>query len=61
MKKFYNDGISKIKNIADEDLSGLFDNLKAVREVSQEYTSYSGISDDMDGIVKFIYTFDGTD
>ena len=53
--------ISKIKNIADDELSGLVDNFKAIREVSQEYTSYSGISDDMDGTVKFIYTFDGTD
>ena len=55
------EGIDRISKAADETLPGLTDRLKALREAARNYNSYSGISKDMDGTVKFIYVFDGTD
>ena len=60
MKKFNDEGILKIKNTVNKDLADAVENLKALRDASREYNSYSGISDSMDGSVKFIYVVDGT-
>ena len=59
MIKFNDDGISQISSAVNDSLPEIIDNFKAVKNVSQEYNTYSGISDDMDGSVKFIYMFDG--
>ena len=60
MSKFNDEGIAKISAAVDEKLPTIIENFKTVREISKEYKSYSGISDDMNGSVKFIYMFDGT-
>jgi len=60
MIKFNDEGISVITGAVDEKLPQLVDDLRALREASREYNSFSGISDDMDGSVKFIYLVDGT-
>ena len=59
--KFNKEGITKLSAAIDEKLPAILENFKAVREVSKAYKNYSGISSSMDGSVKFIYTFDGTD
>ncbi|MBR4627482.1 MAG: hypothetical protein IKO47_07275 [Ruminococcus sp.] len=60
MAKFNDEGVSRISAAIDEKLPTIIENFKAVHEASKEYKSYSGISDDMDGAVKFVYMFDGT-
>ncbi len=60
MAKFNEEGVSKIAAALDEKLPAIVENVKALQEVSRRYNSYSGISEDMDGAVKFIYMFDGT-
>lgn len=59
MKEFKEQGIQKLIDAVDGDLSGLIDRLKATVEVSERYNSFSGISEDMEGSVKFIYRTDG--
>ena len=55
IQKIYDEGISKILDLVDTDLEGLIDRFKAVKDLSEEYNNFSGISDDMDGSVKFIF------
>ena len=55
LKEFNDEGISKITDIFNGDLSELAPRLKAMIDVSKRYKSYSGLTDDMDGEVKFIY------
>ncbi|MBQ8824435.1 MAG: hypothetical protein IJZ64_04300 [Ruminococcus sp.] len=58
MIKFNEDGIAVISETVNDKLLNLTDNFKAVRDVSKEYNTFSGISDEMNGSVKFIYMFD---
>ena len=60
MKKFNDEGVTKINSVINNDLKDIVETFKAMREASREYNSYSGISDNMDGSVKFIYVVDGT-
>ena len=55
LKQFNDEGISKITDIFNGDLSELAPRLKAMIDVSKRYKSYSGLTDEMDGEVKFIY------
>ena len=55
LKEFNEKGIQKLVEAVDGDLEGLLDRLNAVRDVSRSYRNFSGISDEMDGQVKFIY------
>ena len=59
MNKFNDEAIQKIVEVLDGDASELIDRLKALSEASKKYNSYSGISEDMDGAVKFVYVIDG--
>ncbi|MGN0378176.1 MAG: hypothetical protein ACI4EU_01155 [Butyrivibrio sp.] len=52
--EFYNSGIKGIIEKAD-DVMPVIERLKATIDVSGEYQSFGGISDDMTGNVKFIY------
>jgi putative membrane protein len=61
MNQFRTDGIEQISRLVNEDADELLESLKAVGEVSRDYNSYSGIDSSMEGSVKFIYTFEGTD
>ena len=55
LKEFNEKGVQKLVDAVDGDLAGLTARLRATIDVSKEYKSFSGISDDMDGQVKFIY------
>lgn len=58
MKEFNDQGIKKIVDAFDGDLSGLITNLRATAEASKSYQSFSGILDDQRGSIKFIYKTD---
>ena len=61
LKEFNEKGIQKIIDTVDGDLSGLVERVKAVINVSKSYRNFAGISDEMNGQVKFIYRTDGID
>lgn len=51
-------GIQKLVDAVDGDLGGLSQRLQAISDLAQEYQSFSGISTEMEGQVKFIYRTD---
>lgn len=55
MKQFNEEGVQKITEAFQGDLSQLSARLKALRDVSRSYRNFSGIADGMPGSVKFIY------
>ena len=55
LKEFDEQGVQKLVDAFDGDLGALMDRLDAVKAVSERYTSFSGISPNMDGQVKFIW------
>ncbi len=56
--QFNDEGMQKLLDAFDGDLGGLVDRFRATVVVSKSYDSFAGISDDMDGDVKFIYKTD---
>ena len=58
LKEFNEKGVQKLIDAVDGDLGGLVTRVKATVEVSKNYKSFSGLSEDMDGQVKFIYRTD---
>ena len=58
LKEFEEQGIQKLVDAVDGDLAGLSARLRATIDVSKNYRSFSGISDNMGGQVKFIYRTD---
>lgn len=58
MFKFDDEGISKIVDLFDGNLSGVIDRFKALSDISKEYKSFSGIDNNTDGSVKFIIKTD---
>ena len=58
LKQFKKDGVEVLVDAVDGDVKGLVNRLKAISKVSSNYKSYSGISDDMNGKVDFIYKTD---
>ncbi len=59
LKKFMNEGVQKLVDLATEDLKGVTDRVSATIDVAQGYTSFSGIDEKAEGTVKFIYKTDG--
>lgn len=55
LKEFNEKGIKKLSDAVNGKLNGLMTRLKATVDVSKDYKNFSGVSDDMDGQVKFIY------
>ena len=55
---FNTDGISKLTKILRDDVGSASERLKAIINVSRDYNSFSGITDETDGNVKFIYRTD---
>lgn len=53
--RFNEEGIRKLVDAVDGDIAGLVTRLRAVADVSKDYTSFSGLADDMEGQVRFIY------
>ena len=58
LKQFNEEGIQKLIETVDGDLDGLSNRIRVTADVAKHYTSFSGISEDMDGDVKFIYKTD---
>lgn len=59
MKQYKEEGIDKLKKAADGDVKSLVERIKAISKVSKNYKSFSGISDEADGKVDFIFKTDG--
>ena len=58
LKQFNKEEIQKLIEDVDGDLDGLSNRIRVTADVAKHYTSFSGISEDMDGDVKFIYKTD---
>ena len=56
--KFNEEGIQKIIDLVNGDLDDLAARLRATIEASRKYHNFSGINDNMDGQVKFVYRTD---
>ena len=54
-------GIQKLLDAAEGDLAGLTERIKAVAEASKNYDSFSGLSENMEGKVKFVYRTDAVE
>lgn len=61
LTQFNQEGIQKLVDAVDGGLEGLTDRLRAISEVSENYNSFAGISDEMEGQVKFIYRTDAVE
>lgn len=61
LKEFNEKGVQKLVDAFDGGLGGLVDRVDAVTAVSERYTSFSGISPDMDGQVKFVWRTEAVD
>ena len=61
LKQFNKEGIQKLIEAVDGDLDGLSNRIRVTADVAKHYTSFSGISEDMDGDVKFIYKTDASE
>lgn len=59
LKQFNEQGVQKLVDLVEGDMEGLVVRLKATVDVSKDYRNFAGISEDMDGSVKFIYRTDG--
>lgn len=58
LKEFNEQGIQKLVDAVDGDLNGLLTRIRATADVSGNYNTFSGLSEDMEGQVKFIYRTD---
>ena len=55
LKQFNEEGVEKLVSVLGDDVEGLAERLTATVEVSRNYRSFSGLTDGMDGAVRFIY------
>lgn len=55
MIQFNEEGIKKLVEVFDGDIDGLLDKVNTILDNSKQYKNFSGISDGMDGDVKFIF------
>ena len=55
LNEFNEKGVEKLTGFVDGDMTGLLERVKATINASKNYSNFSGISDQMDGQVKFIY------
>lgn len=55
MIQFDKDGIQKLVDAFGGDVEGLLDKMNEMLDASRAYKNFSGISDDMDGEVKFVF------
>ena len=58
LQQFNRDGIQKLVNLLQNDVGDLSARVQATIDVSKDYRSIAGISDDAEGQVKFIYRTD---
>ncbi len=55
MIQFNEEGIKKLVNAFGGDIEGLLDKTNSMLDASRKYKNFSGITDDMDGEVKFVF------
>ena len=53
--QFNEEGISRLVEAVDGDLEGLTDRIHAISDLSKNYKTFAGITNKMEGSVKFIY------
>ena len=58
LQQLNKEGIEKLVSLLENDLGDLSARVQATIDVSKNYRSFAGISDDADGQVKFIYRTD---
>ena len=58
MKDFKKDGIDEICNLYKDNVPELVHKLQALQKLGKDYESFSGISADADGKVKFLFRSD---
>ena len=58
MIQFNEEGIEKLVSVFDGDIDALLDKANELLDASKEYKNFSGIADEMDGSVKFIFVSD---
>lgn len=58
LKQFKEEGVQKLVDLANGDVKTITARLQATVDVSKKYKSYSGIAEDMDGQVNFVYKTD---
>lgn len=58
LQEFNDEGIQKLVNAVDGDLSSLAERLRATLDASKNYKTFTGLDDEMDGRVKFIFRTD---
>lgn len=61
LKEFNEEGVQKLVDAFGGGLDGLVDRVNAVKAVSERYQTFSGLSPDMDGQVKFIWRTDAVE
>lgn len=54
MYEFDKEGIQTLENMANDNIRGLMNRLKALKKADQKYTNFSGLQDGQTGSVKFI-------
>ena len=54
MNEFNEEGISKLRDLAGEDLENVIKHLKAVKKADESYQSFAGMKKNQAGSVKFI-------
>ena len=55
MNQFKDEGTGKLQSEYNSKIKTVMDRFKAITKDADEYKTFSGISDDMDGTVKFIF------
>ncbi len=60
LKQFNSEGVGRLVSLSG-DVDSLLERLRAIQKVSKNYRTYSGIADNMDGSVKFIYKTDSVE
>ena len=60
MHDFKSEGTDQIMELYNDQVKTLIERFRAVGDSARAYKNFSGLSNDMDGSVKFIYTIDGT-
>ena len=54
MNRFDREGIQKLNQVYEEDMKTMKNRLEKLVDMSKDYTNFSGISEGMDGNVKFV-------
>ena len=55
LEQFNEEGVQKLVDAVNGDLSGLLDRVNAMLDAAESYSNFSGIADGMEGQVKFIW------